>query len=386
MTMDVSERISRVEPSATLAISSLAKELESEGADIIDLSVGEPDFDTPAPIVDAAEEAIAAGHTGYTSPPGIPELREAITTRLAEDDLQYDAENLIVTPGAKQALYEAFQTAVDPGDEVVLLDPAWVSYEAMVKLASGTLERVDLTESNFKLEPALDAVQAAITDETKVIVVNTPSNPTGVVYSDNALAGIRDLAIDHDLTVMSDEIYQDITYGDRPRSLATFDGMAERTITINGFSKSYAMTGWRLGYLAAPTDFVDEAVKLQSHSVSCATNFVQHAGIAALEDCDEAITEMVAAFDRRRQHLVNRLKGNDVSLPAVPEGAFYLMVPVAGDDTTACQSVLEEEHVATTPGSAFGAPGFARISYANSLERIDQAVDRLLEAEFFDTS
>src|SRR6056297_3086418 len=192
--MDFSERIRRVEPSATLAISNLASELEADGADVVDLSVGEPDFPTPENVVSAGQEAMDAGHTGYTSSNGIPELREAIAEKLRGDGFDYEAGNVIVTPGAKQALYETFQTLVDDGDEVVLLDPAWVSYEAMVKLAGGSLKRVDLAQHDFRLEPALDELGDTVSDETKLLVVNTPSNPTGGVSSDAALEGVRDLA------------------------------------------------------------------------------------------------------------------------------------------------------------------------------------------------
>ncbi|WP_135829100.1 pyridoxal phosphate-dependent aminotransferase [Halorussus halobius] len=378
--MDFSERIRRVEPSATLAISNLAAELEADGADVVDLSVGEPDFPTPENVVEAGQQAMDAGHTGYTSSNGIRELREAIAEKLRGDGLDYGADEVIVTPGAKQALYETFQTLVDDGDEVVLLDPAWVSYEAMAKLAGGELNRVDLAPHDFQLEPGLDDLAAAVSDETDLLVVNSPSNPTGAVYSDAALEGVRDLAVDHDVTVVSDEIYQRITYGREPTSLGTFDGMAERTVTINGFSKAYSMTGWRLGYLAGPEDLIAEAGKLHSHSVSCATNFVQRAGVEALEHTEAAVDEMVEAFGERREFLLDRLGEEGVDAPE-PDGAFYLMMPVTEDDQQWCEAALESAHVATVPGSAFGAPGYARISYANSTERIGEAVDRLVDAD-----
>ena len=378
--MKFSDRIQRVEPSATLAISNLASELEADGADVVDLSVGEPDFPTPESVVEAGKAAMDAGHTGYTPSNGIPQLREAIAEKLADDGLDHDPGEIIVTPGAKQSLYEAVQTLVDDGDEVVLLDPAWVSYEAMVKLAGGSLNRVDLAPHDFQLEPALDDLAAAMSDDTELLVVNSPSNPTGAVYSDAALEGVRDLAVEHDVTVISDEIYAEITYGAEPTSLGTFDGMAERTVTVNGFSKAYSMTGWRLGYFAAPEALIGEAGKLHSHSVSCATNFVQHAGIEALENTDEAVSEMVEAFDERREFLLDRLGEVGVEAPE-PDGAFYLMMPVSDDDQQWCEEALEEAHVATVPGSAFGAPGYARISYANSKERIGEAVDRLVDAE-----
>ncbi|MFC7045505.1 pyridoxal phosphate-dependent aminotransferase [Halobacteriaceae archaeon GCM10025711] len=379
--MKFADRVGRVEPSATLAVSNRAAELREEGADVVNLSVGEPDFPTPRNIVDAAEDALEAGNTGYTSSNGIPELKRAIAEKLQGDGLHYGPGNVIVTPGAKQALYETITTLVDDGDEVVLLDPAWVSYEAMVKLAGGDLTRVDLSPYGFQLEPALDDLAAAVSDDTDLLVVNSPNNPTGAVYTDAALEGVRDLAVEHDVTVISDEIYQHICYTDEPTSLGTLDGMADRTVTINGFSKAYSMTGWRLGYLAGPEELVGEAGKLHSHSVSCAVNFVQHAGVEALENTDDAVDEMVQAFAERREYLLDRLAEHDVDVPE-PQGAFYMMVPVADDDQSWCMDALDDAHVATVPGSAFGTPGYARISYANSKERLGEAVDRLADAGY----
>jgi len=378
--MDLSDRVERVEPSATLAVSNRANELEAEGVDVVDLSVGEPDVPTPEPIVDAAKAALDAGHTGYTSSNGVPELKEAIATDLERSGLQYDPDQLIVTPGGKQALYETIHSLVGAGDEVVLLDPAWVSYEAMVKLAGADLRRVDTTAGNLALEPVLDDLRATVSDATDLLIVNSPGNPSGAVYSDAALQGVRELAVEHDVTVISDEIYRDITYGDPPTSLGTLDGMAERTVTINGFSKAYSMTGWRLGYLAAPRDLIDGAGKIQSHSVSCAANFVQHAGIAALEEVDAAVDAMVDAFAERRDLIVDLFRdhGIDVSKPG---GAFYLFAPVAADDASWCEAAIDDAHVACVPGHAFGSPGYVRFSYANSSERIHEAVDRLADAD-----
>ncbi|ELY85305.1 pyridoxal phosphate-dependent aminotransferase [Natrialba taiwanensis] len=378
MTMEFTDRLTRVEPSATLAISALATELEQEGADVVDLSVGEPDFPTPQNIVDAGQDAMDAGHTGYTTSAGILELREAIADKLAADGLDHGPDEIIVTPGAKQALYEIVQALIQDGDEVALLDPAWVSYEAMVKMAGGDLTRVDLSDSDFQLEPALDDLAAAVSDETELLIVNSPSNPTGAVYTDAALEGVRDLAVEHDITVISDEIYKEITYGVEPTSLGTFDGMADRTITVNGFSKAYSMTGWRLGYFAGPEDLIDQAGKLHSHSVSSAVNFVQHAGVEALEHTDDAVTQMVDAFGQRRELVIDLLDEHDVDV-AVPDGAFYMMLPVADDDQAWCEGALEDAHVATVPGSAFGTPGYARISYAASEERLEEGIERLAE-------
>ncbi len=381
MTMEFTDRVTRVEPSATLAISALATELEAEGADVVDLSVGEPDFPTPENIIEAGKDAMDAGHTGYTTSAGILELREAIADKLADDGLEHTADEIIVTPGAKQALYEIVQALIQEGDEVVLLDPAWVSYEAMVKMAGGELTRVDLSDSDFQLEPALDDLAEAVSDETDLLIVNSPSNPTGAVYSDAALEGVRDLAVEHDITVISDEIYKEITYGVEPTSLGTLEGMADRTVTVNGFSKAYSMTGWRLGYFAGPEDLIDQAGKLHSHSVSSAVNFVQHAGIEALENTDEAVAEMTEAFEQRRDLVIDLLDEHDVDV-AVPEGAFYMMLPVDDDDQAWCEGAIEDAHVATVPGSAFGTPGYARISYAASEERLEEGIERLAEEDY----
>jgi aspartate aminotransferase len=381
MTMEFTERVGRVEPSATLAISNLASKLEADGVDVVDLSVGEPDFPTPETVVEAGKDALDAGHTGYTPSNGIPELKEAIVEKLDADGLKYTTDEVIVTPGGKQALYETFQTLVDDGDEVVLLDPAWVSYEAMAKLAGGELSRVELSESGFQLEPVLDDLIATVSDDTELLVINSPSNPSGAVFTDAALEGVRDLAVEHDVTVISDEIYDAVTYGVEQTSLGSLEGMGDRTVTINGFSKAYSMTGWRLGYLAAPEALVEQAAKLHSHSVSCAANFVQHAGVEALENTDEAVAEMRDAFEDRRDMLVELFGEHGIDVP-VPDGAFYMMLPVDDDDQAWCEGAIEEAHVATVPGSAFGTPGYARLSYAASEERLREGVERLADSGY----
>jgi aspartate aminotransferase len=378
---DFASRVGRVEPSATLAISNLANELEADGVDVVDLSVGEPDFDTPENIVDAAKASLDAGDTTYTSSNGIPELRAAIAERLRDDGIDCAAENVVVTPGGKQALYEIFHTLIDDGDEVVLLDPAWVSYEAQAKMAGADLNRLDLSPYDFQLEPALDALAETVSDETELLVVNSPSNPTGAVYTEAALEGVRDLAVDHDVTVISDEMYDRITYDVEPTSLGSLDGMTGRTVTVNGFSKAYAMTGWRLGYFAAPANLVAQAGKIHSHSVSCATNFVQHAGVEALANTEAAVAEMRDAFRERRDMLVDLFADHGVDVP-VGDGAFYMMLPVADDDQTWCENAIQEAHVATVPGSAFGTPGYARLSYAASQERLREGVERLADSGF----
>jgi aspartate aminotransferase len=381
MTMDFADRVERVEPSATLAISNLASQLEADGVDVVDLSVGEPDFPTPENVVEAGKQAMDDGHTGYAPSNGIPPLKEAIVEKLDGDGLDYGADEIIVTPGAKQALYETFQALVEDGDEVVLLDPAWVSYEAMAKMAGADLSRVDLSTHDFQLEPAIDELAETVSDDTELLVVNSPSNPSGAMFSDAALEGVRDLAVEHDVTVIADEIYDAITYDTEQTSLGSLEGMGDRTVTINGFSKAYSMTGWRLGYLAAPQALVDQAGKLHSHSVSCATHFVQYAGIEALQNTDEAVAEMREAFEERRDMLVDLFADHGKEVP-VPDGAFYMMLPVEDDDQAWCEGAIEDAHVATVPGSAFGTPGYARLSYAASEERLREGVERLADAGY----
>lgn len=379
--MNLSSRVQAVGESATMAVSTLAREIGAEGADVIDLSVGEPDFRTPEPIRQAGMDAIEAGHTTYTSARGLPQLREAIAAKLQADGLDYGPEGIIATPGAKHALYIAMQTLIEADDEVLILDPAWVSYEPMVTLAGGTSVHVDLGKHNFELEPALSELSEAVSPKTQLLLVNSPNNPTGSVYSDAALRGVRDIAVDHDITVLSDEIYQQISYETSPTSLGSLDGMGARTLTVNGMSKAYAMTGWRLGYLAGPVELIDAAVKVQSHSVSCASNFVQRAGVAALLECQSSVDEMRNAFHERRDRLVDLLADAGVDVPR-PQGAFYLMVPVDDDDSEWCEQAIREAHVATVPGSAFGASGYARVSYAASSARIEEGVERLIDAGF----
>jgi aspartate aminotransferase len=378
MSMEFTDRVKRVEPSATLAISNLASELEADGVDVVDLSVGEPDFSTPEPIVKAAKDALDAGHTGYAPSNGIPELKSAITKSLTERGLSYTDDNIIVTPGGKQALFEVIQTLIEDGSEVVLLDPAWVSYEAMVKIAGGSLKRVDLTPHDFQLEPALDNLAATVSENTDLLIVNSPSNPSGAVFSEEALRGVRDLATEHDITVLADEMYDQLTYGVEQTSLGSLAGMGDRTVTVNGFSKAYSMTGWRLGYFAAPSALVGQAGKLHSHSVTCATHFVQHAGVAALTDCGKYVSDMRNAFVERRNMLADLFADHGVDVP-VGDGAFYMMVPVDDDDQQWCEGAISDAHVATVPGSAFGTPGYARLSYAASTERLKEGVERLAE-------
>ncbi|MDZ7701626.1 MAG: pyridoxal phosphate-dependent aminotransferase [Halobacteriales archaeon] len=384
---DYAARVKAVQPAAPFVIGNLVTELEEAGEDIVDLSVGQPDFDTPENIVEAAKDALDAGHTTYTESNGISALRRSIAEhKLGErDGLDYGPEHIMVTPGGKHALYETIQALVEPGDEVVMIDPVWSSYEPMVKLAGGEPVHVDLAPYDLKLEPGLDDLAAAITDDTALVMVNSPNNPSGMVFSDAAFDGVRDLAVEHDVRVISDEIYNEFIYsGEQQTSLASLDGMWERTITINGFSKSHCMTGFRLGYLAAPEALIDQVGKVHSHSVSCAGNFIQHAGIEALEgtDTDAFTGGMVETFRERRDLLVELFEERGFDMP-VPEGSFYAMIPIeTDDDMDWCKRAAREAKVGLVPGSAFNTPGYARASLVDSTERIQEGVDRLADAGF----
>jgi aspartate aminotransferase len=385
--MEFASRVESIEPAAPFVISNLISELQEErDRDIVDLSVGQPDFPTPDNIVEATKDALDEGHTTYTPSNGIPELRRAAANYLNErHGLDYGPENIIATPGGKHALFETVQAIVEPGDEVVVLDPVWSSYEPMVRIAGGDAVHVNLAPYDFRLEPGLDDLEAAITDDTALIMLNSPGNPSGMVFSDAAFEGVRDLAVDHDLPVISDEIYKELIYDDGDQiSLATLDGMFERTITINGVSKTYSMTGYRLGFMAAPTDHTTQAGKVHSHSVSCATNFVQHAAVEALSNTDtDAVTgEMMEMFTRRRDTLVDLFADRGIDIP-VPEGAFYAMIPIEADDVMQwCKDAVRDAGVGLVPGRAFGTPNYVRASLVDTEERVTEAVDRLATEGF----
>ncbi|PSQ18959.1 aspartate aminotransferase [Halobacteriales archaeon QS_8_69_26] len=383
--IDFAERVDAVEPAAPFVISNLVSELTAAGHDIIDLSVGQPDVETPTPIVEATKDALDGGHTTYTPSDGIPKLRRAAADYLNDrHGLDYGPENVVATPGGKQALFETVQTIVDPGDEVIVFEPTWSSYEPMVKLAGGEAVRVDLAPHDFHLEPALDDLQEAVSEDTALVILNSPVNPSGMVFSEAAFRGVRDLAVDHDLAVVSDEIYKELIFEKDQPSLANYDGMFDRTVTINGVSKTFSMTGYRLGFMAAPTDHTTQAGKVHSHSVSCATNFVQHAAAYALSETDvDAIAgDMKETFRRRRDTLVDLFAERGVDIP-VPEGAFYVMIPIESDDDMQwCKDAVREAGVGLVPGRAFGTPGWVRASLVDTEERIEAAVDRLATEGF----
>ena len=372
----VSARMASIHESTTMKISAMAKKLAATGQDVIDMGVGEPDFDTPKNIVEAGCNSIRMGETRYAPTAGIAELRRAIADKLArENNLHVTADDVTVTPGAKMAVFAAIQALLQEGDECVLIGPSWVSYEPCVAFAGGRVSwgRVD---ENFMPQD----LSESISPKTRLIIVNSPSNPTGSVFDGKVLEAIRDLAVDHNLSVISDEIYEKIIYDHQHISIGSMEGMEERTVTINGFSKSYAMTGWRLGYLAGPKETMKWVNRLLSHSVSQATTFVQRAGVAALQGPQDEVAAMVAEFKARRDMLVSGLR--DLGIPcSIPGGAFYVFPDVShlGGGDAFTDKLLKEALIAATPGSAFGPDGinYVRLSYATSQSRISQALERI---------
>jgi aspartate aminotransferase len=365
-----------IHESTTLKISAMAKKLASEGLDIIDMGVGEPDFDTPKHIVEAGCSSIRNGETRYSPTIGIPDLRAAVAEKLCrENSLNIKPDDVTITPGAKMAVFAAIQALLKENDECVLIGPSWVSYEPCIAFAGATVSWANV---NDRFLP--DDLSSAIGPKTKLIIVNSPSNPTGSVFDKKVLEEIRDLAVDHDLFVISDEIYEKIIYDHEHISIGSMPGMEERTVTINGFSKAYAMTGWRLGYLTGPKDIMKWVNRLLSHSVSQATTFVQHAGVAAIRGPQDEVALMVAEFRARRDLLVNGLR--NLGMPcSIPGGAFYVFPDVSqfggGDAFTG--KLLKDALIAATPGSAFGPGGedYIRLSYATSQDRINQALVRI---------
>jgi aspartate aminotransferase len=372
------KRLQKITESATLRISNLASELKSQGKDIISFSLGEPDFNTPGHIIEAAKASLARSETHYTPSPGIPELRKAIAQKLKIDNnIEAKAGNIIVTPGAKQAIFEVMLSVLQEGDEAILFDPAWVSYDPCVMLTGAKTVWVP-SDPDKSFKPV--NLAEYITKKTKIIVVNSPCNPTGGVYGRETLKEIADIAVDKNILVLSDEIYEKIIYDKEHISIGSMDGMQDLTITVNGFSKAYAMTGWRLGYVSAAKEIYDQMLKLHSHSVSQATSFVQYAGIAALQGDQTCVTDMVREFRARRNLLVRGLNKLGIRC-AMPEGAFYAFADVSeyGSGEKVAELLLNKAFVATTPGFAFGEAGndFIRISYATSQERIKEALRRM---------
>ena len=385
MEYQFAHRVTAIAPSPTIAVSDRARQMKAAGREVIDLGGGDPDFPTPPHIVAAAADAMEAGDTHYVASAGIPELRAAIVRKLGrENGLAYSADEIIVTPGGKPAIFAAMMTLVGPGDEVLILDPGWVSYAPEVIIAGGTPVGVPLSaDDNYAIIE--ERIRPHITPRTRALILCTPNNPTGRVATEAELATIARLAREHDFYVFSDEIYEKLVYdGAVHRSIAALPGMWERTLTLNGFSKAYAMTGWRLGFLAAPRPIIEQILKIHSHSVTCATSFGQRGAIAALDGPQEIIAQMVAAYDRRRHLVADGLNAIPGVRCALPQGAFYALPDIRGTGLTSAECaelLIAEGGVAVTPGNAFGeaGEGFVRLSFATSDEELTRAVARMGE-------
>jgi len=379
--MEPANRATVITPSQTLAIDAKAKQLKAAGEDVIGLAAGEPDFDTPEHIKAAAMGALEAGFTKYTPSSGIPELRQAIAEKLkADNDLDYEPSQIIVNCGAKHSCFNAMLAILNEGDEVIIPAPYWLSYPEMVRMVGGEPYIVETTaESGYKLTP--DQLRENISPGTKMLILNSPSNPTGAVYTETELVELAEIALEEQIYVLSDEIYEKLVYGDaKHTSIAAFtDTTLENTIVVNGFSKSYAMTGWRLGYLAAPKAIAKAIDSLQSHSTSNPTSFAQKGALAALKGPQDCVEEMRLKFDERRRRMHELLKNMPSISVVEPQGAFYMMVDISAfgiDSTNFCTQLLEKEKVALVPGLAFGNDRTVRMSFATDLENIEKALGR----------
>jgi aspartate aminotransferase len=380
--MKLAARVGQVTPSLTLAIDSKAKAMKRDGIDVLSFSVGEPDFDTPAHIRSAAETAMNQGKTRYGPAAGEPKLRGAIAQKLQRDNnLCYEAANIVVTNGGKHSLFNIMMALIEPGDEVIIPAPFWVSYPEMVKLAEGTPVIVQTTtESGFRITP--EQLRQAITPKTKFLILNSPSNPTGMVYTPEEVRAIAQVIVEKDIWVISDEIYEKILYdGAEHLSIgAVSEAAFERTIVSSGFAKTYAMTGWRVGFLAAPLSIIKAVETIQSHSTSNVCTFAQYGAIAAYEGSQDCVKEMVEAFAERRQVMLDYLNNIPGFTCPAPTGAFYMYPNISKlgiNSLDFCSGLLDKFQVAAVPGVAFGTDDCIRLSYATSVENIRQGMDRL---------
>ena len=387
MTNRWSKNIDLLCESATVAVNDKARELKQNGVEVVNLGGGDPDFATPGHIISSAINAINSGFTHYVASKGIPEFRKAISAKFARDNqAEYDPDSeIIVTAGGKMALFIALAAIVEPGDEVIYFDPAWVSYEPLIRILGAIPVDVPLhQEDNFELNR--DELKRRISPRTKAMIVNSPNNPTGRVLTLDELKSLAHVAGENNIWVLSDEIYESIIFdGHKHISPASLPEIKDLTITINGMSKAYAMTGWRLGYLGAPAPLCEQILKIQSHVVTCASSFSQIAGVAALESSQHCVEEMVKEYDRRRRFMVdalNAIPGVDCPLP---EGAFYLFPRVdyqGMDSNELAKYLIEKANVAVTPGVAFGDMGRQniRLHFATSMDDLQQAIAHIAEA------
>lgn len=386
--MQLSQRSSAVKPSATVVINAKATQLKSQGVDIINLSVGEPDFDTPDSIKQAAIHAIQTGCTKYTAVDGIPPLKDAIIKKFQnENHLSYTREQILVSCGAKQSLYNLMQAVLNAGDEVIIPAPYWVSYPAMVELADGKSVIVPTTiENRFKLTAA--QLEQAITPKTRILIINSPSNPTGMAYTKEELSALAHVLLKHQhILIASDDMYEHILWGIDPfvNIVNVCPELADRTIVCNGVSKAYAMTGWRIGYAAGPVSVIKAMTKIQSHSTSNPTSISQYAAVAALGGEKQFIADLKRIFKERHDSVQAALSKIPGVICPPADGAFYVFPNVEkaikrqnlADDIALSELILELAHVAVVPGTEFGAKGFIRLSYANSIEALTNAVERI---------
>ncbi|NTU91029.1 MAG: pyridoxal phosphate-dependent aminotransferase [Chlorobiaceae bacterium] len=389
----LSKRVLSMQESQTMKITGLAKKMQAEGKDIVSLSAGEPDFPTPDNVCQAGIDAIRSGFTRYTANAGIPELKKAIISKLSRDNgIEFAENEIIVSNGGKQTLANAFLALCQEGDEVIVPAPYWVSFPEMVRLAGATPVIVDTTiEAGYKLTPA--QLEAAITPNTKILVLNSPSNPTGAVYSEAEVRALMQVIKGREIFVISDEMYDMICYGGvRPFSPARIDEMKPWVIVSNGTSKSYSMTGWRIGYLAAPKWIIDACDKIQSQTTSNANSIAQKAAVAALNGDQSIVEERRAEFEKRRDFMFRELNSIPGIKCTLPEGAFYIFPSIKGllgksfggkvmnDSADIAEYLLKDHYVATVPGDAFGAPENLRLSYAASIEELTEAVNRIRKA------
>ncbi len=380
--MKLADRVNRISPSMTFAIANKAKSLKATGVDVCDFSVGEPDFITPAMMREAAKAALDAGRTKYTPTAGLPELRAAIAAKLnSENDLPYAPEQILVTAGGKQALYNMLAVLLDPGDEAIIPTPAWVTYQEIVTLHGAQPVFVETTEeTGLKLTTA--QLEMAITPRTRVLILNAPSNPTGAVYAPDELAALAEVLVAHQIAVVADEIYEKLVYdGLYHKSIGSLSReVFDLTVTINGFSKAYAATGWRLGYAAAPLPAIEAATAVQDHSTSGANTFAQYGALAGLASPGDTIEDMRVVFEERRNLVVAGLQAIPGLTCSRPGGAFYVFPNISRTGLSSmdfCKRLLEQEAVAAVPGLAFGAEGYIRISYATDTSTLREGLRRL---------
>lgn len=387
----LAKRMSTISPSLTLAISAKAKAMKAAGENVISFGVGEPNFNTPAHIVEAAEKALELGHTKYTPSSGLIELRRAICEKFKRDNgLEYDSSQIIVSNGAKHSIFNVCFALLNDGDEVIIPAPYWLTYPEVVKTCGGVPVIVQATKENgYKITP--DQLRAAITPKTKLFIFNSPCNPTGAVYSEQEVRALAKVCEEKEILVLSDEIYEKLVYGDAaPFSMAACsDKMKDLTITVNGVSKTYAMTGWRIGYLAAPKDIAKAIDSFQSHASSNANSIAQYATVTALSSPEASVEEMVAIFAKRREAMLKRIGEMEGVTCVVPEGAFYVMLVVSRaygkkfgkytirDSVSFSDCLLDAAKVAVVPGVSFGADDCVRLSYSLSMKDMLEGLDRI---------